>query len=345
MPGTARGFAHPQGAARSPYLLEQTSETTDPERHFLEEGGKGLGSVQEWPQLGAGQAPTGGKAPTGAHLPGLGTCRLPSLSTRSRGGRGCPAPASTARKVGVLEERGHGSEHGTGVHGPGSVWGCWERAGAGAGAPLGAWEPGLWLGLSQRWGYAVLKGWRLYSQVPNVHPWPQQGAGEVQRKHELRKGDGTLGRKTPEEKGLGGQGKRTPREGSKPGVTTPPLLQAAQDPGTAGAQHRAAAVDPSPACTCAQHPRSAPHTSPAAAPLGLARLWEQGRVGMVLGSPSTVLCLHGLSPSEQGWESKARPTRSGLCTTKKGGKGRLRRWQPPTCCSPFARTLPWPGPG
>lgn len=168
MPGTARGFAHPQGAARSPYLLEQTSETTDPERHFLEEGGKGLGSEQERPRLGAGQAPTGGTAPAGAHLPGSGTCRLPSLSTSSRGGRGCPAPASTARKLGVLEERGRGSEHGTGVHGPSSWWGCWERAGAGAGAPLGAWEPGLWLGLSQRWGYEVLKGWRLHRQVPNT---------------------------------------------------------------------------------------------------------------------------------------------------------------------------------
>lgn len=49
--------------------LEQKRDTTNPERHFL---------------------------------PGSSTWRLLLLSTTSRGGRGCPAPASTPWKVGVL---------------------------------------------------------------------------------------------------------------------------------------------------------------------------------------------------------------------------------------------------
>lgn len=97
------------------YLLEQKSETTDPEKHFLEEGGKGLDLAEErlWLRSQAQQAPTQGEGhgsrlctgPT-AHLPGSGIWRLPLLSTSSRGGRGCPASASTGQKVGVLKHMG-----------------------------------------------------------------------------------------------------------------------------------------------------------------------------------------------------------------------------------------------
>lgn len=99
----------------SRYLLEQKSETTDPEKHFLEEGGKGLDLAEErlWLWSQAQQAPTQGEGhdsrlctgPT-AHLPGSGIWRLPLLSTSSRGGRGCPASASTGQKVGVLKHMG-----------------------------------------------------------------------------------------------------------------------------------------------------------------------------------------------------------------------------------------------
>lgn len=43
-----------------------------------------------------------------AHRPGSGIWRLPFLSTTSRGGRGCPVPASTPVNVGLLKDTGGG---------------------------------------------------------------------------------------------------------------------------------------------------------------------------------------------------------------------------------------------
>lgn len=89
----------PQGP--SWYLLEQKSDTTNPERHFLQEGGTEL-DLAALPgrsgQLGAHTAPT--------HLPGSSTWRLPLLSTTSRGGSGCPWLASTPWNAGVLQDTG-----------------------------------------------------------------------------------------------------------------------------------------------------------------------------------------------------------------------------------------------
>lgn len=143
------------------YLPEQESETTDPERHFLEEGGKGLGCGRgKAPALWPGTAHShGGRgmrqpplhSPT-AHLPGSSIWRLPLLSTTSRGGRGCPVPTSTARKVGMLKDTGHGSASAPGAA---QTWPCCQR-----GTGRGRWGPSttgsvgtwwLWLRLSQGW--------------------------------------------------------------------------------------------------------------------------------------------------------------------------------------------------
>ena len=71
-----------------------------------------------WWRGGSGSAAWHGRLPRRAggpqpplpspttHLPGSSIQRLPLLSTTSPGGRGCPAPTSTGRKVGVLEDTG-----------------------------------------------------------------------------------------------------------------------------------------------------------------------------------------------------------------------------------------------
>lgn len=114
------------------YLLEQKSDTTNPERHFLQEGGKEL-DLAPLPGT-AGSSCSGCTVPT--HLPGSSTWRLPLLSVTSRGGSGCPALTSTPWKVGVLQDTG-----GTGLQG-------WGRTGTAASAPR---EPGSHREKGQGW--------------------------------------------------------------------------------------------------------------------------------------------------------------------------------------------------
>lgn len=118
-PGAARGPACPKGA-NSVRTLTGAKERNSQSREAFPGTGRQRAGFDRGEALAARPGAAGSRAGRGArrplpygpttHLPGSGTWRLPLLSMTSRGGRGCPAPTSTAWKLGVLKDMGgHGS--------------------------------------------------------------------------------------------------------------------------------------------------------------------------------------------------------------------------------------------
>lgn len=170
MPGTGTWSSTkpcvPQGA-NSLLILTGAKERNDQSREaFPARGRKRAG-------FGGGDARARGTGPPlhspSTHLPGSGICRLPLLSTTSRGGRGCPAPTCTSRNVGVLKDTGgSGQQEPPSRHTPSDA----QLRG----------EDGHWcLRLSQRWYNPApeLQGLKPDRWVLNVCLWPQQSAGEI----------------------------------------------------------------------------------------------------------------------------------------------------------------------